>query len=125
MHNGKSREEIENYFRQEASKRDYAIEDYLDDEGKDGRILFVMPKSATDVFISTSLFESIIENYKGCNLYVATDKEYFEILDANPNVHKLIPYDPSLDNIFSLEGNGEGEGYFKVVYAPHFYTQSA
>ena len=123
MHNGKSREEIENYFRQEASKRDYAIEDYLDDEGKDGRILFVMPKSATDVFISTSLFESIKENYKGCNLYVATDKEYFEILDANPNVHKLIPYDPSLDNIFSLEGNGEGEGYFKVVYAPHFYTQ--
>ena len=52
-----------------------------------------------------------------------TDFKDFEILDGNPHVHKLIPYSPELDNVFQLEGNGKDQGYFKVVYAPHFYTQ--
>ena len=123
INTGKKREEIENYFRGEASKKDFDIKEFLDDEDKNDRVLFVMPRTATDVFLSTSLFQSITENYKGCNLYVATSPEYFELLDANPHVHKLIPYSPELDNVFSLEGNGEGEGYFRVAYAPHFYTQ--
>ena len=123
LHQGVKRTEVENFFRQEASKKNFDIEDFVDEEGADGRILFVMPRTGTDVFLCTSLFESISENYKDCNIYVATEKEYFEILDGNPYVHKLIPYNPSLDNVFSLEGSGESEGHFKVVYAPHFYTQ--
>jgi hypothetical protein len=120
---GKSRQDIHNFFRKEASKKNYSVEDYIDEEGKDNRILFVMPRTATDVFLCTSLFESIHRNYKDCNLYVATESEYFNVLDGNPYVHKFIPYNNELDNIFSLEGNGQGKGYFKVVYAPHFYTQ--
>ena len=120
---GQTRENIETFFRQEASKKDYDIEDFVDDEGGDKRILYIIPRTATEVFLSTSLFSSIAENYKDCNLYVATEIENFEILDGNPYVHKCIPYDPRLDNIFSLEGSGEEKGSFKVVYAPHFYTQ--
>jgi len=123
LNQGIARQEIENYFRGEASKKQFCIDDYLDDEGSDNRILFVMPRTASDVFLGTSLFESIKDNYDGCNLYVATDFKYFEILDGNPHVHKLIPYSPELDNVFQLEGNGKDQGYFKVVYAPHFYTQ--
>jgi glycosyltransferase involved in cell wall biosynthesis len=123
INQGKDRQEIENFFRNEASKKEYSVEDFIDDEGKDKRVLFIMPKTATDVFLSTSLFESISKNYEDCNIYLATDPSFFEILDGNPYIHKLIPYSPELDNVFSLEGNGEGEGYFKIVYAPHFYTQ--
>ena len=120
---GESRENIENFFRQEASKKNFNIEDYLDDEGEESRILYIMPRTSSDVFLSTSLFESIKKNYKDCNIYVATEPIYFHILDGNPYVHKYIPYAPELDNIFSLEGNGQEKGHFKVVYAPHFYTQ--
>ena len=73
--------------------------------------------------MSTILFRSINEKYQEHTLYVACKKEFFNILAFNPHVHKLIPYNPSLDNVFSLEGSGDSEGYFKVVYAPHFYTQ--
>lgn len=123
MDKGQSRENIEKFFREEASKKEYDLQDLVGDEGRDNRILYVMPRSATDVFLSTSLFSSISENYEGCNIYVATEPENFEILDGNPYIHKLIPYHPKLDNIFSLEGSGDEQGYFKVVYAPHFYTQ--
>ena len=122
MTQGMSRENIEAFFRQEASKKDYDLNDYVDDEGRDKRILYVMPRTSTDVFLSTSLFASIRRNYKDCNIYVATEPKYFDILDGNPHVHKYIPYEQNLDNIFSLESGG-GDGFFKIVYAPHFYTQ--
>ena len=32
------------------SLKDYDIEDFVDDEGGDKRILYIMPRTATDVF---------------------------------------------------------------------------
>ena len=81
-----------------------------------------MPGGITDVFASTSLFKSIKDSYPECNLYVATRLEFFEILDGNPYIHKVIPYDENMDNLLWLEGNGNHEGYFEVAYLPHIGT---
>jgi ADP-heptose:LPS heptosyltransferase len=120
-----SRETIENYFRSEASKTNKPITDFLDDEGKDNRVIVVMPQTASDVFLITSLFSQIKSNYPECNLYVATQREYSEMLDGNPNVHKVIPYFPEMENVLWLEGSYKNEGYFKVAYLPYFYTQKS
>ena len=61
-----------------------------DDEGK--RILYVIPQSAGDVFMSTSLFPSIKRIYPEYNLYVATDPKFQPILDGNNHIHKILPY---------------------------------
>jgi hypothetical protein len=99
------------------------ISDFLssDDEGK--RILYVIPQGERDVFNSTSLFKSIKELYLDYNLYVATNKEYFSILNGNPYIHKVINYSPQMDNIFWLEGRGDHKGYFEIAFLPYINTQ--
>ncbi len=82
-----------------------------------------MPQSQQDVFMSTGLFKSIKELYPDFNLYVATKPEFFEILDGNPHVHKVLPYDEKMDQLYSLQGIGDHQGYFDIVFLPYFNTQ--
>ena len=125
---GAKRITIEDYFRQTAAKENSEhahtkFEEFLDDEDKGRRVLYVMPESERDLFISTSLFKSIHETYPQYNLYVATKPEYFELLEGNPYVHKTIPYFPQMDNLLWLEGHGEHEGFFEIALLPHISTQ--
>jgi hypothetical protein len=125
---GAPRRDIENYFRQVAlkdnqKKEKIPFEDVLgkDDEGK--RILYVMPQSIGDVFLSTSLFRSIKEQYPDHNLYVATQPQFKEVLDGLSYVYKVINYIPQMDNLLWLEGKGDHKGFFEVAYLPHIGTQ--
>jgi glycosyltransferase involved in cell wall biosynthesis len=123
------KEQIENYFRQvateELSKNPQQInfEDLLDQNDKGKRILMVMPQSAGDVFWTTSLFESIKNLYPDYNLYFATKKEYMDILDGNKYVHKVIEYNPIMDNLLWSEGAAQHEGYFEITFLPYIGTQ--
>lgn len=125
---GTPRQQIDNYFRQVASQHNQknkkvSFEDILskDDEGK--RILYVMPESVGNVYLSTSLFKSIKEQYPGHNLYVAVKPEYADILSGNPHVHKVLGYFPQMENLLWLEGAGEHKGYFEIAFLPHVTTQ--
>ena len=125
---GASRISIENYFRNiaakdNAEKNKKDLEEVLDDEGKSKRILYVMPETERDLFLSTSLFKSLKESYPEHNLYIATNPEYSPMLKGNDYVHKVIPYSPQLEDVFLLEGRGTHEGFFDVVFLPHINTQ--
>lgn len=128
LNNGGTRSEIEKYFRQEATKENikyhkFDFVDFLDknDEGK--RLIFAMPESIGDVFISTALFKSIKEIYPEYNLYVATKSENFAVLEGNPYVYKVIQYIPQLDSLLWLEGVGDHKGYFEIAFLPYVTTQ--
>ena len=123
-----TREKVESKMRDAALKsaeeekyKDFEI--FLSDDDKGKRILYVMPQGPSDIFMSTSLFESIKEQYPDYNLYVATQEEYMEMLDGNPHVHKTIPYFAVMDNCFWAEGKGDYEGYFEISFTPHLSTQ--
>jgi|TARA_R110000824_G_scaffold400171_2_gene607130 glycosyltransferase involved in cell wall biosynthesis len=110
---------IEKYFRRVALKDNVKKEENKfkgivdeDDEGK--RLLFVIPDDPIDIFSCTSLFKSIKESYKGFNLYVATRKEFFPILEGNDFIHKVITYDEYHNNVKEIEE----KKYFNVVYTP-------
>jgi glycosyltransferase involved in cell wall biosynthesis len=123
-----SKEQIENYFRQVAREEinknnPINFEDLLDSEDKGKRILYVIPESIGDIYISTSLFKSIKQQYPDYNLYVATKPEYFEILEGNPFVHRIIQYIPQMDQLLWLEGMGDHNGYFEISFLPHLGTQ--
>ena len=122
------RSQVEDYFRKVAREHNakyfpMKIEDYLDKEDKGKRILYVMPDSPVDVFLSTALFKSIKIKYPEYNLYVATKPENFSILLANENVHATIPYTPQFDNPLYLEGVNDEGGYFEIAFTPHLTTQ--
>jgi glycosyltransferase involved in cell wall biosynthesis len=124
---GIGREDIEKYFRKVASENENKVEvkfeDLLDKEDEDKRILYVMPESIGDVFLSTSLFKSIKELYPDYNLYVSTKPENFEVLDGNKYIHKTIPYTQQMDNLLWLEGQGSHKGYFEIAFLPFSSTQ--
>lgn len=124
---GLPREQIEKFFRRTAQKDNLEkqrkdLNDLLDNEGKENRIVYVIPETDRDIFLSTSLFKSIKETYPTHNLYVATNTNYFGLLKGNPYVHKLIPYSPQMDDIFMLEGRGEHEGFFEIAFLPYVNT---
>ena len=128
LNNKVPRANVEDFFRKTARRENaenipFDIKKYLGEEGKDNRILVVMPGSIGDVFLSTSVLESIKSRYKNCNLYFATAPQYFEILDGNEYIYKTIPYDPKMDDLLWLEGKGKHKGFFKVAYLLHLGTQ--
>lgn len=124
----KLRKDIESYFRQTAAQKNaeqqkVTLADLIDKDDDGKRILYVIPESIGDVFLSTSLFKSLKEQYPNYNLYVSTKSENSEILEGNPFVHKVIPYAPQMDNIFLLEGIGKNKGPFEIAFLPFIGTQ--
>ncbi len=121
------RKEIADYFRSVASQENQKIQkiefgDLLDKNDK-GRVLFSLPESAGDIFLATSLFRSIKERYPDWTLYVATKKEYKDILEANPYVDKWLEWQPIFNNHIWLTGNNTHNGYFNVAYDVASKTQ--
>ena len=82
-----------------------------------------MPESIGDIYLSTSLFNNIKKQYPDHNLYVAIKPEYFEILQGNPYIYKLLEYIPQMDQLVWLEGVGDHNGYFEIAFLPHVGTQ--
>lgn len=128
LEKGTKRIDIENYFRQVAlqdnsKNQKVSFDDILDKDDSGKRILYVMPESIGDVFLSTSLFRSIKDQYPDYNLYVATKPEYFDILDANTYVHKVIQYISQMDSLPWLEGMSSHKGYFEIAFLPYSQTQ--
>jgi len=125
---GAKKQDIETYFRNVASQENQKnkkieFEDLLskDDQGK--RLLYVMPESIGDIYMSTALFENIKKQYPEYNLYVSVKPEYFEILQGNPYIHKLLQYTPQMDQLLWLEGAGDHNGYFEIAFLPYGGTQ--
>ena len=96
--------------------------DFLDKEAKD-RILIVVPESAGDVFMATSLLPSIKKTYPDKELYFATKQEYIPILEGNPYIHKILPYQPEMESLPIMEGRLDHKGYFEICFLPHIGTQ--
>lgn len=125
---GTTRQSIENYFRQIAvqennKNKKVSFEDFLDKEDEGRRLLFVIPESIGDIYMTTSIFESIKKQYPDHNLYVAVKPEYKDILIANPNVHKILDYIPQMDQLLWLEGVGNHKGFFEIAFLPYIGTQ--
>jgi hypothetical protein len=122
------KEDVLDYFKKVATEENNKnktvdFKDTLgkDDEGK--RLLISMPQSIGDVYLCTSLLKNIKEIYPDYNIYFATKPEYFEILEGNPHIYKIIPYGDHLDNLPAMEGQGAHKGYFEIAFLPFIGTQ--
>ena len=122
------RDGVLQHFKQVARKENKKQEkidftDILDKDDEGNRILFSMPQSIGDIYMSTALLKNIKELYPNYNIYYATKPEYFEILDGNPYIHKVIPYSKSLDSLPAMEGQGNHKGFFEIAFLPFIGTQ--
>jgi hypothetical protein len=114
------KKEIENKQKDTLSAPD--LSEMLDGEIED-RILLVMPESAGDVFITTSLLPSMKEAYPDKDIYFATKSQFHSILDGNPYIHKVLEFHPAMENLPMMEGASQHKGYFHLCFLPHIGTQ--
>ena len=121
------RQKVYDYFikvakEDNAKNKKIPFTDLLDKDDKGKRILMVLPQNEIDVFDSTSILKFIKDKYQDHNIYYATKKEYFDILHGNPHIHKVIPYDPIMENFVWSEGQGSYQGFFEFCLMPHTNT---
>jgi glycosyltransferase involved in cell wall biosynthesis len=122
-----NRQQVYEYFisvarKDNAENNKIPFEEMLDEDDEGKRILFVLPETETDVFNSTSLLKYIKDKYPDHNIYFATKPEFFEILSGNPYIHKVLRYDPIMENSLWSEGHGKHKGFFAFTLMPHTNT---
>lgn len=86
------------------------------DFSNDNRLLFIVPASAGDIFLSTSLLRGVSETYPEYDIYFACLPQFQDILKNNPYIKKIINYDPIMDQQVIMEGYGEWKGLFKISF---------
>lgn len=89
----------------------------------DKKIAVVLAESAGDIVIVNSLLGQFKALYPEYNIYFFTKPEFFELVEGNPAVHKVLAWFPAAENIFFMEGNGSHSGYFEAVFYPASQTQ--
>jgi len=70
-----------------------------------------------------SLIHNLKQLYPDKKIYVFTKPEYFGMIDDHPDLEKVLPYQPQIDNCYVLEGRGDDDGYFDMAFLPHATTQ--
>jgi hypothetical protein len=145
LEKGMSRMEVERFFRDTArkeikdSKKDY--DEAFDTKEKGKKLLYVIPESAGDVYMATSLFKSISEEYPDYKLYIATKPQFRSIVSGHPLVHKVIDFDPIMEDIHFMEGwgnrgklenqnldnlsqkDGDHKGFFDICFLSYVNAQ--
>ena len=119
-----NREQVEKYFRgvatkERESKADSFFDKYLNKE-RPKRILFILPESEREIYLSTSLLDSVKKLYPDHDIYYATGEPYFQMLASNPNIYRVIPFSKELSKVKSLQE----EKYFDLVYTPSAFDAS-
>lgn len=128
LNNGVSPQEVVNHFKniaqQQLNKNNTLdLGELLGEEDKGSRIAVVIPESGVDVLMINALLSNLKKQYKKYNIYIFTKPEFFQFIDDNPNVYKLMHYNPAIENSLFMEGIGEHEGLFNMVFYPHVTTQ--
>ena len=114
---------LEDPKKEETQQNNHTLDKLLGDEGQENRIAIVIPDSAGDVLMINSLIHNLKQLYPDKKIYVFTKPEYFGMIDDHPDLEKVLPYQPQIDNCYVLEGRGDDDGYFDMAFLPHATTQ--
>ena len=121
--------DIEKYFRQVAQEeinknKKINISELFQPNDKK-RVLLIQPESIGDIYLVTSLFESLRNRYpkEEYTIYIATNPQYRDLIEGNPYIDKWIPYHQAMDSAILLEGGMGQNKICDIVYHPYFSTQ--
>lgn len=81
-------------------------------------VLYTMPMSTGDVFISTAVLDGLKKELpENAKIYFATQPQYNDVLRGNPHIHKVIPWNESMINVDLIES------VFDLALTPNTATQ--
>lgn len=123
--NRRTKPEIEQFFRHTAmedlKKKTINLQDLLDPNDSK-RILYVMPQSCGDNFLSTSVISSIKEKYPNHSIYVASKPEFADVWKNNPHIKRWLPFADIMLSYGTMESRFN-KGLFDICYTPTVLTQ--
>lgn len=113
-----------NYFKKVAlqEKNTQEFEEFIEEISEDPnkkRIAYIEPTGEQEILIASSILPSIKKQYPDHDIYFFTNMRHFSLIDSHPDVKRVMSYIPKFNNVFFLEGKGESEGYFDIVFAPY------
>lgn len=87
-------------------------------DGSTKTLLYTMPMSAGDVYISTAVVDSLKKRHPDHRIYFATDDKYQSILDGNADIDVVMGFEPWMQDVPFLET------IFDEVYTPNLAIQT-
>lgn len=84
---------------------------------EDKLLLYTMPMSAGDVFLSTSIVKSLNRRYPDHKIVFATDQRYGDILKKNPSIAAVVRYENWMMDVPFCES------VFDLVFTPNLAVQ--
>lgn len=88
------------------------------DTPDDFNVIYTMPMSAGDIFISTAVIDGLMKELpEDAKIYFALDPKYADILLDNPHIHKVIPWNQTMMQTELLEE------VFDLALMPNTATQ--
>ena len=85
--------------------------------GKGPSLVYTMPMSAGDVFLSTGVISALRRKHPGHRVYLATSKQYFDIVKDLDIIDEVIEWQPWMQDASALER------VFDVAYTPNMNVQ--
>lgn len=119
-----NRESVISFFRKTALEENQKT--YLNEmltavqEDKETRkIAFILPEKDEEVIASTSLLPSLCKLYPNHKIFYFTKPAYFDWINGNPYINRVLNYFNKMDDPLYLEGMCSENKYFDMVFAPH------
>jgi len=83
------------------------------------KILYVMPRSTSDVMQSTAVCRRLKEKFPDSEIYFGVEEQYASSIKDCPWITKVLKYNPQMDNpdLLNFMTN------FDICYTPHIYLQ--
>lgn len=112
LENKMDRNDVVKYFRQVAAqdnqKNNTKQQLPLSEVFKSDKpiILYIIKESLGDVFIASATFEDLKNRYSNHVLWVSCEPQYANVLDGNPFIDKVIPYNQVFENELIMLANG-------------------
>jgi len=129
LENDLKRNDVITYFRKVALSEVQKVDlektlKVLQENNTIKKIAYIQPEGDEEVLIATSIISSIKKLYPEHKIFFFTKPEYFDLINSHPDVYKVLNYSNKFDDPLYLEGKGNLNKYFDIVYAPYLSIQN-
>lgn len=87
------------------------------------KILIALKESAGDIFLITATVDSLKKKYPNSSIYIACNKQFWDILEGNPNIKGVLEFHDSMYDYRAYTKWAMRNNTFDIVYAPAVQTQ--
>lgn len=108
---------------QAAQTNQLNLEEILKDVEMHNRIAVVIPESGGDILMVNSLIENLQNLYPEKKIFFFTKPQFFDLINDNPFIYKLLPFSTDLESAIFLEGQYLHKGFFELAFFPYVGTQ--